>query len=763
MDNFRKGILTTIFLSLVAITFFFSDILKSPNEYYFSEHGDGFKSYYGAIYHLQYDSSYFHFEGMNYPYGESVFFTDNQPLITNTVKWISNNVVDVRDYIVGIINLSMVFSILFGAIFLFLTFFRLGINWWFGAFASIGITLLSPQIARMGGHFSLSHVFWIPLMLYLLLKYDKHSGWKLSSLIAFVVFLASSMHLYFAGFYGLLIGFYWLFKVVQKNVSKEILIKALLHGFVQIILPVLLVQIVMVSTDFVTDRTTHPYGFLVYLAHPVSVFLPAGAPYGFVPKVITVFRHLDWEAYCFIGVVALTGSIVALGRFIQGFFKGKLKLRITEVPILNIFFWASFAGLLLSFGIPFKPGGEFLIDYIGPFRQLRALARFAWLFYYVINLIVFYQLYDWSQRESNRNKTRAVVLFVALGTLFFDAYFNVNNMIHSIQNRKPVLEDKQNMLVENHWVDAIDVSKYQAILPIPYFHVGSENIWIDPKKDVLETTLIASLKTGLPTTAVMMGRTSINQTYKNYSLVLEPLHRFEVLDDFDENKLLLILRMKEHVLNEEEARLIKVANFEADNEYLECYSLPIEQLKKVPTDYRQEIIASFQPDSLVFENGIFRTDTTSFLYISNKSNVFEKVTDDSGLKPIVWNTLFEGGMKRSREGDRYLVSFWLADFREDGVPRFNIEIIQQNRNGENLDYFYLDIHRYLKAIDGNRALFEVPFMAKADHANVKISIRNRVLKDYHFKLSQLLIRREGTSIFQTDSDDLIVNTREIVK
>ena len=394
MDNIKKGLLLTCVLSLFTIMFFFGEILKNPNHTYFAEGGDGFKSYYGAIYHLKYDSTYFQFEGMNYPYGESVFFTDNQPLLTNTVKWISH-VVDIREHIVGIINLAMVFSFLIAAVFLFLLFAELGVLWWFAALASIGICMLSPQIGRMAGHFSLSHLFWIPLMLYLIFRFSQKPGWKLSLLIALVGFLAASMHLYFVAFYGLLITFYWLFSKNWLKVNWKERRNAFFHWFVQVCVSFILLELIVGSTDHLMDRTSHPYGSLVYLSHPASIFLPGGAPYSFVSKYITVFTHLEWEGFAFIGVVALIGFLIGIYSLILKLVSGKAFWKISNVPVLTAFFWASFFALLLSFGLPFKLGVEWLLDYLGPFRQLRGLGRFSWLFYYVINILVFYLLHQW--------------------------------------------------------------------------------------------------------------------------------------------------------------------------------------------------------------------------------------------------------------------------------------------------------------------------------------------------------------------------------
>lgn len=762
MDNLRKGLLLTGVLALIVILFFFGEILKNPNQNYFSAGGDGFKSYYGAIYHLESDSAYFKFCGMNYPYGESVFFTDNQPLLTNTVKWISNNIVDVRDDIVGIINMSMVFSILIASAFLFLLFTELGVCWWFASLSSVGICMLSPQIGRMAGHFSLSHLFWIPLMLYLIILFSKKSGWLLSVIIALVGFLAASMQLYFVGFYGLLLTFYWLFTKNWIKESWQERLKAFLHWFIQVCVPFILLELIMGSTDHMTDRTSHPYGFLVYLAHPVSVLLPAGTPYGFVPKYIKVFNHLDWEAYAFIGVAALIGFLIGLGLFLKKLFTGKAFWKISDQSVLTAFFWASFVALLLSFGLPFIMGMEWLIDYIGPFRQLRALSRFSWLFFYVINVLVFYQLYQWYSVQKRRPFAILVVLF-AFSLLFVDGYFNTRNTACRIANRKPLIEDKNNQLPDNRWVSQLDVSQFQAILPVPYFHVGSENIWIEPRFNSLENTLIASLKTGLPTTAVMMGRTSLGQTYRNYSLLMEPLQEFDILDDFKNKKDILLLHMKGYQPNEEELRIRNASSFIAGNDQFDLYRLPFDSLKQIPASYHKKVVSDFNTEKLIEKDGLLLNDTSSFLYYQRfdaETCIAFLGAGAHALRISEWNNLFDQKLIKAKKGETYLASFWLKDFHRDAYPRFNVEAAQLNEKGQSLNYFYSDIHRYIRAIDQDWALFEIPVTVQEDNVLLKFSIRNKVLRQADYVMDEFLIRKSDCNLFQQMDGLLIKNTRK---
>ncbi len=143
------GILLSGVLSLVILMIFFGKIIRDPGKYYFSTTGDGLKAYFVALYHVEHDTTTFRSAGMNYPFGELLPFTDGQPPVVNSIRFISENIGDIRDHTVAIINLLMLFSVLAGAVFLCLILTEADVKWWYAAVASVGIAFLSPQIGRL--------------------------------------------------------------------------------------------------------------------------------------------------------------------------------------------------------------------------------------------------------------------------------------------------------------------------------------------------------------------------------------------------------------------------------------------------------------------------------------------------------------------------------------------------------------------------------------------------------------------------------------
>ena len=757
-----KGLILTLIFSFIILLIFFGKILRDPGNYYFSPQGDGFKAYYGALYHSKYDTSLFRMDGMNYPFGEVAFFTGCQPVMIDLADAFCS-VFGVDTPVVAIINLLMIFSILAAAIFLYLIFYGLRMPWWYSALVATGISILSPQLARMGGHFSLAYVVWLPLMIYLIMKYDRKGSAWLTGVIAFVTFFAGLTSPYYLGFYAFMLFFYWLYRVIYSKRTGIRPSAALIHFLIQFVLPVIAVRLFMAFPDHVTDRTAFPFGFTEYRGNPVAVFLPNGRPYTFVRQMVHAFNHIDWEALSFVGMAALGGFVAGIVLMIKKLVTRKAFYRITDVPVMNVLFWASVAALLFSFGIPFILGLENLADYIGPLRQFRAVARFSWLFYYMLNIVVFYSIFNYANRKAGFNVPKCLMA-LALFFLIFDGIWNISIDSRPLHNRRPELEDKQNTTQKNNWVKLINPDEFQAILPLPYFHVGSENIWVESQGNTQELAMYVSLKTGLPMTAVQLSRTSISQTFLNYQLVTEPLSRFKVLDYFRNEKPLLLLINKRHIPSEDEGRLIKNGEFIYANDRFELRKLALNKLRELPEQYRKLVVDRYKGSALIEKSGLWLTDTTSFFIYRSFDDHPSKVTfkGEGALTclPLQWNTIIEDTLKNVAAGKKFTVSFWIYDYLKDGNLRINLEFYQKNiARDSTTNYIYTDVHRHIRAFENNWALIEFPFTTRTANEGIKLSLRSRVLKKDAFKIDELLIRESDLDIYSINDDKLYFNSR----
>ena len=88
------GFWAVVGLAFVLLWLRHGNWLQDPNAFLFGESPDGFKNYMTTTWHVRHDSSYVHYGGMNYPYGEHVLFTDNQPILSAGMQWWSRHVDD---------------------------------------------------------------------------------------------------------------------------------------------------------------------------------------------------------------------------------------------------------------------------------------------------------------------------------------------------------------------------------------------------------------------------------------------------------------------------------------------------------------------------------------------------------------------------------------------------------------------------------------------------------------------------------------------
>ncbi|PHR26241.1 MAG: hypothetical protein COA38_15410, partial [Fluviicola sp.] len=358
-------------------------LITNPNSFYLGDSNDGFKNYYTLIYHIKHDSTYSHFEGMNYPYGEHIVFTDNQPLLSNTIKFISRNLVDISDYTVGIMNILMLLSIVITCLIVYLIFRRYEIpDLWAIPFA-VGIGFMAPQIHRMGGHYALAYGFIIPLCMLLWLRFYHNSSLRNSMLLGALVLLSSLLHMYYFAINAFFLTFYFGLTLL-KNVSLKQMMFVGKNLFIQVFLPFFLIRFWFFLTDSVEDRPTSPYGFLDYRAYWQGIFLPIAYPIGNFIHSIKPIRQIEWEGIAYTGLIP--GFFFARYLLLAGVkfakSKGKQIIGITNNADLNMLFLTSILVLLFSFGFPFIFKLQFLVEYLGPLKQFRSIARFSWVFYF---------------------------------------------------------------------------------------------------------------------------------------------------------------------------------------------------------------------------------------------------------------------------------------------------------------------------------------------------------------------------------------------
>ena len=105
-----------VVLTFMLLAWMIPQLIFHPNDILLTADGDGLKSYYSFIYHLQFDQQFLHFGGMNYPHGEHYLYTDGFPAIA----WILQLLPFLKAHGIFIIHFTLFLSLLFTPFFIYL-------------------------------------------------------------------------------------------------------------------------------------------------------------------------------------------------------------------------------------------------------------------------------------------------------------------------------------------------------------------------------------------------------------------------------------------------------------------------------------------------------------------------------------------------------------------------------------------------------------------------------------------------------------------
>lgn len=714
------GFIICFCLSLLILVFFFRNVLFHANSIYFSNSGDGLQTYYNSIYHVLFDNSYLYQQAMNYPYKESVFFTACHPAITNSIK-----VFGLDAYTVGIVNLTMLFSLPVSAWFLYFIFKELKVNYLYAALGSVAIAYLSPQVARFNDHYTLAYCFAIPAIIYLAMRFYNAPDLKKSLIISVLVFFMASTHMYFFVFYGLILTWVWITYVYVKGFknSWKVFLK---HYPIQLILPLILLQVIIFLLNDYTDRTNNPVGFLDYLSNWSGVFYPFNKFYEpLFTKMGLRSIQITWEGIAYVGLGATLICVVLAFRFLINIlrFKAHYFFKFTSNHFLNGLLLCAIVSLLYSFGWPFIFGNEEMVSKMGILRQIRSLGRFAWIFYYVINIALIFIINEIGNKY-NRYYLKTILMSLVLTVLMYDAYSNIKHCNSQLNNNIPELYDTSNSLHQNRWVEKISSHEFQAILPFPYFHVGSENFYFPPEAGIDMTAYIVSLKTGLPIITVMGSRISLKQTFENFELLKEPTgNPPDILRKFKNKKDILLVLGKDSLKSQYEKLILRRSVFIAESEKFSLRRLSFDSLVSYYKSYAKEKINSFKERALRAKDSYQCTDSTHNYVVeefkSGEKNMgFIAPGVLTGI-PKSYFQIFNDSLKSSTNDTLFTFSFWLNNIRDDQQVKQVIAIEGYNE-GKIYNVIYSTIESNIKQLNGAWALIECSFKLKSSRDKIRV-------------------------------------------
>ncbi|MES2800173.1 MAG: hypothetical protein V4638_09175 [Bacteroidota bacterium] len=613
-----------IFAVLLAyFSMFFGEVILSPNSFLLGSTGDGIKNYYTFAYQVRHEGASLHFSGMNYPFGEHVLYTDGMPLLAFVVGLFPF----LQGYEVGIFHYFLFLSVIAGA-FICLKLLRfLKVNDLLAIAGSLSIVIMSPQMYRINGHFSLSLLWVLPLVFLLLLKWhaNENKG-KYAWYLALTVFLVFFTHPYLGLMAFMTIAASFLCFLMWRKITFRTFFSHL--GIVSS--SMLVFMTILKLTDHHVGRTAVPNGFFEHFGYLETTFVPVFSPLKPLLRFFFPILHdQPWEAWAYIGcltlVFLLSGFITI---WVQKIRKKKSVLSQENDPLPPLFF-AGVLMLLFSYQIPLSWFSQEFVHSLKVFNQFRALGRFAWVFFYIAQIYAIVLLH----RAILNRKVLIIFFTLFIPVLAVVESYQMHNWIFAKWKIGPNLLREEGLTSNKEAQQLIAIMKKEKdalILPLPYFHIGSERINLDVNDEMKKWSFITSYHTGFPLIASLMSRTSVDEARKLLNLFNSDHNQYSEKELMDRKIWLLVLN--EPLFFNQEA-LLQSAELKFKGErtslYLFNYGKFVER-KKEDMVKRKKLVQG----SKVFNQDFQLSDSSFFLSNDYENDKSEHVFAGKGAKVV---------------------------------------------------------------------------------------------------------------------------------
>lgn len=651
------------------------------------------------MYHVKHDKTYMTFEGMNYPFGENIIFTDNQPFVANITKYLSQYSDAITCNLPAIHNLLLLVGLVLGGLGIFLCLRKLDVGFYFSLICAGGLMLLNPQIHRISAHFSMFYPI-LPWLFLLWIEYWKGANQLRNSIIIGGIIMCSGLlHMYYF-ITGAIFALLALFAVSVLK-SKEFSIRTVLYSiFLQVLLPFIVLTFFSSYFNASPDRPTDPWGFFTYHSYWEGLMFSYKLPlYEFINFNIIEVRPLDMEGKNYIGI--FSAFFVMYGLYLAIFRYSDFKTKVTGKNINTFWLMIFILSALISFGYPFAITGlEWLLDYTGPFKQFRSIGRVGWISFYAINLLAIPYIY----RRMSLQYTKSVVYYAFPTILLIEGIlFAVKVPLYQTPLESYNCDTKATIPIKSE--------EYQASITDPFFHIGSECFsWWDQAENINQAFLLG-YQLGLPNIGVNMSRTSFKQSLLINELVNQPYKVPEIILSLKNisKKPLLVIESK-HTISDNRAKIshwTKDAPVVFENDHFRLKKLSLE---------------SFEATVKAFNDSI--TTATPFV-----PRVKRPLSFDHLISEGKWGYETYVDVDSMMIGD-FKLNYWI-ECPDATYVLSNTEIFQFDQNSNLLDYIGEGNRFNYKRIEGNKLWITTPFTIKPNTSRVVFRVRKYNQKKHH--------------------------------
>ncbi len=753
LSTIKSPRLILAIIGILFLTIFYGKILLHPNHYMFSTQGDGIKNYFTYAYQIAHGKDLMNFDGMNYPYGENILYTDCHPILTLKFQTLSRHFPFLKTHAIGILNFLLIFGILLTFWVVYELLLELKFNRWLSIIFAFGIMLLAPQIFRIGGHFALSYSVAIPLGWLLYLR-SKRGSWKWLLLL----FLNNLFWLLIHAYLGIIVLSFLLMMAIFSAVIKKfrptnpsILVKQ----FASILLPIFIFLAITKLTDTHHGRTDNPSGFLLYNAELDDVFLPHAPP---LRPLLDQLTHgaikLQWEAWGYVGII---NTLLVLALFIGLIIgikktptRNKLKKLFSNQPLV-LSLLASVVVLVFALGIPFRQF-PVLLDYFSVVKQFRATGRFVWPFYFAYTIFGAYVIQSIYYYFANKNQKN-----IGIGILILVLAINVAEGLPYHQNTSRDIAKNVNLFNQNQLtrpmkdaLSAIDSQDYQAIISLPFFYQGSESFSRPRQDDAVTNSMVIAYHTNLPMVNANLTRTAIWESKNIVQLVTPNYYPKHIEKDLPNKKPFLVIFTKGKLTPYEKSMYSRGKPI-FENEKIILLSLAYDRLFEDESPQIHDHLEATLPQ-LAKKDGFYVNDSTAFIYYQDYENTLSDTTFRGkgsyiGIKKGK-NTLAEFPSGTFAKDQEYDLSIWMYNGEKDALNLWFRLMVEEY--DPQLDQWYNTTFspEHAEVINEDWSLVEGSFQVHNPKNQIAIVTKGKPNSKAKFHADDLLIRTKGVTLYK---------------
>lgn len=740
----RNGFLLSLLAGTIYLFIYHGAVLCSPNSYQFHHEGDAIKAYYTLAYHVVHDSTWWHFDGMNHPYGDHLHYPDAQPILANGLKVLGGMFPSVKSQTVGWVNMYVLAGILLGLPFLFLLFSEFGARWEVALCIAFAAWVLNPQLIRMNGHFGLAHCWVIPAILWsFLIGARNHARMRYPFILVIAVTVSIWTHPYLA-----IIGIapIWLYGISRSLIRWKRPERPTLRLLALSILPLFAFLLIDSLGPSHEGRSEYPLGFFDNRTTVFNILSPLKEERSPLHRFLfSEPTDITIEGLCYLG-----GAVVLLPIALFYLLRQPMRKYVAYRADVLILYFVCTLLLLYAMGIPFIWDLKRFVWKLPLLDEFRSSGRFSWPFYYVSFGVVALAFTEWVDRSRYRKLAWAgIVLLMTVQT--YEAHFTKRSVRRNLVRSNMFIPDAPPDELKHLIVDLNNHENLRSFIPLPFFHYGSEGVLAGHERDQHKAMMV-SFHTGLPMMASAIAKTSITEARAIVSMFNPPFYDQPLLQKINANDSIAVIAFRDELPIHDAALIQSIGPVVGYGDCRIAYARSHELFN------RSEHPSAEQLRDLIHqsEKMQFNGDTALFFNFDHlDSEISLRGTGSYYTAYGEYETVVELNPHPFTKGRDYILSLWLDSSRP--LADYSMYIISMESEpavGEHWDRIS-DGRRALVRHEG-RSFLEIPFTCTHDGI-FRFYINHSPYYPSRALLDDLLIREKGDTVTFTDNDDLFWN------